>query len=186
MVHAVNSENGDHKISPLEQGSWWKAALLNQYLNRSPLHSKSWVKLVPRSSRKWEFRKIQIFESKWVWMFLNWDWTMGLKCPNLVLVPGWGGFPGFRANFGLVFSFGQVLTYFFSDKGKVREAVEHAISKGYRNVDAAWIYGNEGEVGEAIEAKINDGTVKREDLFIATKERLHNLEFEVGTIWGWF
>ena len=62
----------------------------------------------------------------------------------------------------------------FSDKGKVREAVEHAISKGYRNVDAAWIYGNEGEVGEAIEAKINDGTVKREDLFVATKERLHN------------
>lgn len=56
-----------------------------------------------------------------------------------------------------------------SDKGKVREAVEHAISKGYRNVDAAWIYGNEGEVGEAIEAKINDGTVKREDLFVATK-----------------
>ena len=31
------------------------------------------------------------------------------------------------------------------------------------------------EVGEAIEAKINDGTVKREDLFVATKERLHNL-----------
>ena len=79
--------------------------------------------------------------------------------------------------------------FFFSDKGKVREAVEHAISKGYRNVDAAWIYGNEGEVGEAIEAKINDGTVKREDLFVATKERLHNLYnilviliFEVGTI----
>ena len=63
----------------------------------------------------------------------------------------------------------------FSDKGKVREAVEHAISKGYRNVDAAWIYGNEGEVGEAIEAKINDGTVKREDLFIATKESLQKI-----------
>merc|ERR1712002_58525 len=56
-----------------------------------------------------------------------------------------------------------------SEKGKVKEAVEHAITKGYRNVDAAWIYGNEGEVGEAIEAKINDGTVKREELFIATK-----------------
>lgn len=56
-----------------------------------------------------------------------------------------------------------------SEKGKVKEAVEHAITKGYRNVDAAWIYGNEGEVGEAIEAKINDGTVKREELFVATK-----------------
>ena len=42
-----------------------------------------------------------------------------------------------------------------SDKGKVRDAVEHAIAKGYRHVDAAWIYGNEGEVGEAIETSIN-------------------------------
>ena len=37
------------------------------------------------------------------------------------------------------------------------------------HIDAAWVYGNEGEVGEAIEASINKGTVKREDLFIATK-----------------
>ena len=96
---------------------------------------------------------------------------MGLKCPNSVLELGWGRFPRIP---GLGLGFGQVSTRFFSDKGKVREAVEHAISKGYRNVDAAWIYGNEGEVGEAIEAKINDGTVKREDLFVATKERLHN------------
>jgi len=56
-----------------------------------------------------------------------------------------------------------------SDKGKVRDAVEHAISVGYRHIDAAWVYGNEGEVGEAIEASINKGVVKREELFIATK-----------------
>ena len=92
---------------------------------------------------------------------------MGLKCPNLVLVPGWGRFSG------RVWVSEKLLYVFFSDKGQVRAAVEHAISKGYRNVDAAWIYGNEGEVGEAIEAKINDGTVKREELFVATKERLH-------------
>ena len=90
---------------------------------------------------------------------------MGLKCPNLVLVHGWGKNSRFL-------HFGFKANDFLSDKGKVREAVEHAISKGYRNVDAAWIYGNEGEVGEAIEAKINDGTVKREDLFVATKGML--------------
>ena len=91
-------------------------------------------------------------------------------------------FHDFREFSGWFSVSGKFSHNFFSDKGKVREAVEHAISKGYRNVDAAWIYGNEGEVGEAIEAKINDGTVKREDLFVATKEPLHNLEFEVGTI----
>ena len=97
-----------------------------------------------------------------------------LKLNNGIEMPQFGLGTWLRQVFGLVFSFGQVLIKIFSDKGKVREAVEHAISKGYRNVDAAWIYGNEGEVGEAIEAKINDGTVKREDLFVATKERLHN------------
>lgn len=31
------------------------------------------------------------------------------------------------------------------------------------------LYGNEKEIGEAIRAKINDGTVTREELFIVTK-----------------
>lgn len=56
-----------------------------------------------------------------------------------------------------------------SAKGLVQKAVEHAISVGYRHIDAAWVYGNEAEVGAGIEAKINDGTVKRSDLFITTK-----------------
>jgi diketogulonate reductase-like aldo/keto reductase len=56
-----------------------------------------------------------------------------------------------------------------SEKGLVQKAVEHAISIGYRHIDAAWAYGNEGEVGDGIITKINDGTVKREDLFITTK-----------------
>ena len=57
LIHAVNPDWGDHKISPLEQGSWWKAALLNQYLNRSPLHSKSWAKCVSKILKfgKWKF-----------------------------------------------------------------------------------------------------------------------------------
>ncbi|XP_047518930.1 uncharacterized protein LOC125058826 isoform X2 [Pieris napi] len=44
-----------------------------------------------------------------------------------------------------------------------------AIDLGYRTIDSAFIYGNEKEIGEAINEKINDGTVRREDLFIISK-----------------
>lgn len=53
--------------------------------------------------------------------------------------------------------------------GEVGAAVKHAISIGYRHIDCAWLYGNEKEIGEAIRAKITDGTVKRDELFITTK-----------------
>lgn len=47
--------------------------------------------------------------------------------------------------------------------------MKHAIDVGYRHFDTAFLYGNEREVGEAINEKIADGTVSREDIFIVTK-----------------
>ena len=44
-----------------------------------------------------------------------------------------------------------------------------AIESGYRHIDCAALYGNEKEIGEAIEEVINKGVVKREDLWITSK-----------------
>jgi len=56
-----------------------------------------------------------------------------------------------------------------SKPGEVAASVKIAIEAGYRHIDGALIYQNEPEVGEGIKTKIDDGTVKREDLFVVSK-----------------
>ncbi|KAM7177792.1 aldo-keto reductase family 1 member C3-like isoform 1-T1 [Macrochelys suwanniensis] len=54
-------------------------------------------------------------------------------------------------------------------KSKCEEATKVAIEVGFRHIDGAFVYGTEEEVGRAIHEKIEDGTVKREDIFYTGK-----------------
>ncbi|XP_063898179.1 aldo-keto reductase AKR2E4 isoform X2 [Helicoverpa armigera] len=52
---------------------------------------------------------------------------------------------------------------------KMNEALSYAIDIGYRHIDTAHLYRMEPEVGKIVNKKIQDGVVKREELFITTK-----------------
>ncbi|XP_004477426.2 aldo-keto reductase family 1 member C1-like isoform X2 [Dasypus novemcinctus] len=54
-------------------------------------------------------------------------------------------------------------------KSKAEEATKLAIDAGFRHIDSAFVYKNEEQIGRAIQSKIADGTVKREDIFFTSK-----------------
>jgi alcohol dehydrogenase (NADP+) len=56
-----------------------------------------------------------------------------------------------------------------SDPGDVGRAVETALEAGYRHIDCAAIYRNEGEVGEALARVFSRGEIRREDVHITSK-----------------
>lgn len=55
-------------------------------------------------------------------------------------------------------------------KGKeVKQAVKDALYAGYRHIDTAAVYGNEKDIGEALQEVFAEGNILREDVFITSK-----------------
>lgn len=63
-------------------------------------------------------------------------------------------------------------------KEDCERCVIDAIKVGYRLIDTAQSYFNEEEVGSAIEKAINEGLVKREEMFITSKVWIDNYGYE--------
>ena len=69
-------------------------------------------------------------------------------------------------------------TYQVTDPEECKNSVLTAIRAGYRLIDTAVAYGNEDAVGAGIKAAIDEGIVKREELFITTKMWFRAFETE--------
>ncbi|KAM9854518.1 aldo-keto reductase family 1 member B1 [Aulostomus maculatus] len=51
----------------------------------------------------------------------------------------------------------------------IQGAVEAAIAAGYRHIDTAYSYRNEVDIGKALQAKMQQGIIRRQDMFIVSK-----------------
>ena len=56
-----------------------------------------------------------------------------------------------------------------SAPGEVYRAVKEAVLLGYRHIDCAPAYGNEGEVGRALSESFKEGVVTRDEMWITSK-----------------
>lgn len=65
-----------------------------------------------------------------------------------------------------------------SAPGEVKAAIKTALGVGYRLFDGAAAYGNEKEVGEALNESITAGTVTRDEVFVVSKL------FNTMHVWG--
>jgi len=55
------------------------------------------------------------------------------------------------------------------DRTKARSAIKTALEAGFRHLDAAEAYRNEDVVGDAMKEAFDNGTLRREELFVTTK-----------------
>ncbi|KAL1551710.1 alcohol dehydrogenase (NADP(+)) [Salvia divinorum] len=61
-------------------------------------------------------------------------------------------------------------TYSFeNDRKSTEHAIQAALKMGYRHFDTAQIYGSEAALGNALNAAISNGVVRREELFVTSK-----------------
>ncbi|GAA55842.1 aldehyde reductase [Clonorchis sinensis] len=51
----------------------------------------------------------------------------------------------------------------------MKTVIFSALEAGYRHIDAAFLYGNEKDIGEALEESMKKLNIQREDIFITTK-----------------
>ena len=56
-----------------------------------------------------------------------------------------------------------------SEPGKVSDAVLSALKSGYKHIDCAAVYGNEAEIGKALQTAFSQNIIKREHLWITSK-----------------
>lgn len=52
---------------------------------------------------------------------------------------------------------------------QIAQAVDFAIRHGYRHIDCASVYGNEKEIGQILKSLLDEGVVKRDELWITSK-----------------
>ncbi|XP_067657248.1 aldo-keto reductase family 1 member B1-like isoform X2 [Haliotis asinina] len=77
--------------------------------------------------------------------------------------------PSTRLNSGYDMPMLGLGTYNSFKPNEMGDAVKAAVQMGYRHFDTAWRYTTEPEIGAAVKELIQEGKIKREELFIVTK-----------------